>query len=78
MTRSDGRGADELRPIRFTRGWLDQAGVLAWSSSAVPECCVASLTQGVPRWRKDSGLGWVTGSTRCCRGPPRPRIPGSR
>lgn len=22
--------------------------------------CVASFTTGVPRWRKDSGLGWVT------------------
>ena len=23
--------------------------------------CAASFTAGVPRWRKDSGLGWVTG-----------------
>ena len=23
--------------------------------------CVASFVEGVPRWRKDSGLGWVTG-----------------
>ncbi len=23
--------------------------------------CTASVTQGVPRWRKGSGLGWVTG-----------------
>ena len=22
--------------------------------------CAASVTEGVPRWRKDSGLGWVT------------------
>ena len=22
--------------------------------------CAASLTEGVPRWRKGSGLGWVT------------------
>ena len=22
--------------------------------------CTASFTEGVPRWRKDSGLGWVT------------------
>ena len=25
MTRSDGRGADELRPVTFTRRWLDHA-----------------------------------------------------
>lgn len=23
--------------------------------------CAASVTEGVPRWRRDSGLGWVTG-----------------
>lgn len=23
--------------------------------------CIASVTQGVPRWRRGSGLGWVTG-----------------
>ena len=22
--------------------------------------CTATFTAGVPRWRKDSGLGWVT------------------
>ena len=22
--------------------------------------CTATFTTGVPRWRKDSGLGWVT------------------
>ena len=22
--------------------------------------CTASVTEGVPRWRKGSGLGWVT------------------
>ena len=34
--------------------------------------CVASFTPGVPRWRKGSGEGWVTASTRCCRAPPPP------
>lgn len=62
MTRSDGRSADELRPIRFTRGWLDQAeGSCLVEFGRTRVLCVASLTQGVPRWRKDSGLGWVTG-----------------
>jgi len=60
-TRSDGRVADDLRPYRFTRGWLDHA-----EGSCLVECgrtrvlVAASVTEGVPRWRKGSGLGWVT------------------
>ena len=34
----------------------------ASSSSAAPACCAPPRSPpGVPRWRKDSGLGWVTG-----------------
>ena len=61
VVRADGRKVDELRPVRITRHFTD-----------VPECsvfiecgntrvmCTATFTAGVPRWRKDSGLGWVT------------------
>ena len=32
-----------------------------WSSSAAPGCCARRRRRsGVPRWRKGSGLGWVT------------------
>jgi ribonuclease PH len=61
MTRPDGRAADELRPVTITRRWLDHA-----AGSALVEfgrtrvLCAASASTGVPRWRKDSGLGWVT------------------
>lgn len=62
MTRSDGRSADQLRPVRFTRGWLDEAeGSCLVEFGRTRVLCVASLTPGVPRWRRDSGLGWVTG-----------------
>lgn len=62
MTRSDGRAADDLRPVRFSRGWLDEAeGSCLVEFGRTRVLCVASLTPGVPRWRKDSGLGWVTG-----------------
>lgn len=62
MTRSDGRAADELRPIRFSRGWLDATqGSCLVEFGRTRVLCAASLTQGVPRWRRDSGLGWVTG-----------------
>ena len=62
MTRSDGRAAEQLRPGRFTRGWLDEAeGSCLVEFGRTRVLCAASLTPGVPRWRKESGLGWVTG-----------------
>jgi len=62
MTRSDGRAADQLRPVTFQRGWLDHAeGSCLVEFGRTRVLCAASFTPGVPRWRKDSGLGWVTG-----------------
>ena len=61
MTRADGRADDELRPIRLTRGWLDHpAGSVLVEFGGTRVLCAASATLGVPRWRKDSGQGWVT------------------
>ena len=61
MTRADGRTNDELRPIRITRNWLDHAaGSVLVEFGRTRVLCAASATVGVPRWRKDSGLGWVT------------------
>lgn len=59
--RPDGRDVDELRPVSITRGWTKKP-----EGSVLIECgdtrvlCTATFTAGVPRWRKDSGLGWVT------------------
>src|SRR3712207_8047559 len=61
MSRVDGREPGQLRPVTFQRGWLEHA-----EGSVLVECgrtrvrCAASVTEGVPRWRKGSGLGWVT------------------
>lgn len=61
MTRSDGREADQLRPVSFERGWLEQAeGSALVSFGRTRVLCTASFTAGVPRWLKDSGKGWVT------------------
>lgn len=61
MTRSDGREADQLRPVTFQRGWLEQAeGSTLVSFGRTRVLCTASFTAGVPRWMKDSGKGWVT------------------
>ncbi len=61
MTRPDGRAADELRPITITRGWQAYAeGSALVEFGATRVLCAASVTPDVPRWRKGSGLGWVT------------------
>ncbi len=61
MTRADGRSNDELRPIKITRNWLDHpAGSVLVEFGRTRVLCAASASTGVPRWRKDSGLGWVT------------------
>ena len=61
MTRSDGRADDQLRAVTFQRGWLDHAeGSVLVEFGGTKVLCVASFTDGVPRWRKGSGEGWVT------------------
>jgi ribonuclease PH len=61
MERIDGRTPDQLRDVRITRGWLDHAeGSVLVEFGRTRVLCAASVTQGVPRWRKGSGLGWVT------------------
>lgn len=60
--RLDGRANDELRPVIITRNWLDHAeGSVLVEFGRTRVLCAASATEGVPRWRKGSGLGWVTG-----------------
>ncbi|WP_371177099.1 ribonuclease PH [Buchananella felis] len=59
--RADGRRTNELRPVRITRNWLDNAeGSVLIEFGGTRVLCVASFTAGVPRWKKDSGEGWVT------------------
>ena len=59
--REDGRAFDELRKVKFTRNWLDHAeGSVLVEFGATRVLVAASVEVGVPRWRKGSGLGWVT------------------
>ena len=59
--RSDGRADDALRHVTITRHWLDHAaGSVLVEFGRTRVLCAASATEGVPRWRKGSGLGWVT------------------
>ena len=61
MTRHDGRTADSLREVRITRNWLDHAeGSVLVEFGRTRVLCAASFTEGVPRWLKGQGTGWVT------------------
>jgi len=45
----------------MTRGWLEHAeGSVLVEFGATRVLCAASATEEVPRWRRGSGLGWVT------------------
>jgi ribonuclease PH len=61
MNRPDGRRPDQLRDVRITRGWLEHAeGSALIEFGATRVLCAASVTEDVPRWRRGSGLGWLT------------------
>ncbi|TKK90077.1 ribonuclease PH [Herbidospora galbida] len=61
MARTDGRSPDQLRPVTITRNWLTHAeGSVLVEFGGTKVLCAASVESGVPRWRKGSGLGWVT------------------
>ncbi|MEJ3749238.1 ribonuclease PH [Actinomycetes bacterium KLBMP 9797] len=61
MGRPDGRQPDQLRPVTLTRQWSTHPeGSVLVEFGATRVLCTASVTEGVPRWRKGSGLGWVT------------------
>ncbi len=61
MSRIDGRTPEQLRPITIERGWSKHAeGSVLVSFGDTKVFCTASVTEGVPRWRKGSGEGWVT------------------
>jgi ribonuclease PH len=62
MPRPDGRSPEALRAVKFTRGWLDHAeGSTLVEFGSTRVLCAASVTEELPRWRRGSGLGWVTG-----------------
>ncbi|MCQ4042464.1 ribonuclease PH [Streptantibioticus rubrisoli] len=61
MSRIDGRTPEQLRPVTIERGWSKHAeGSVLVSFGDTRVLCTASVTEGVPRWRKGSGEGWVT------------------
>ena len=59
--RADGRDVNELRPVRITRGFTSNpAGSVLIEFGNTRVMCTASVEQRVPRFKKDSGEGWLT------------------
>ncbi len=61
MARAEGRGAQELRTVSLERNMNPYAegSCLVRMGNTVVHCTV-SVEEGVPRWRRGSGLGWMT------------------
>lgn len=59
--RPDDRQPDEMRPISFVRDFTTMAdGSVLATFGETSVLCTASIDEGVPRWMKGSGKGWVT------------------
>ena len=61
MARPDGREANQLRPISLERGvspFAEGSCLVRFGDTHV--LCTASVQEGVPAWRRGSGIGWLT------------------
>ena len=57
----EGRRSDELRPVEIVVDYLEQPlGAVLYSQGKTKVLCTASLDEGVPRWMRDRGRGWLT------------------
>ncbi len=57
----EGRRHDQLRPVEILVDYLEQPlGSVLYSQGKTRVLCTASLEEGVPRWLRDSGRGWLT------------------
>ena len=61
FSRTDDRGPRDLRPVELQSGFMPNAeGSCLVSMGSTKVICTASVQEGVPRWLKGKGWGWVT------------------
>jgi ribonuclease PH len=61
MITREGRRSDQLRPVEIVVDYLEQPlGSVLYSQGKTKVLCTASLDEGVPRWMRDQGRGWLT------------------
>ncbi len=59
--RSDGRAADQMRPVRLTPDFIPTAeGSVLIEVGQTRVICTATVDDGVPTFLKGTGKGWVT------------------
>ena len=59
--RTSGRRPDELRPLKFERGWTKHAeGSVLVSAGDTRVLVTASVDESVPAFLKGKGQGWIT------------------
>jgi len=59
--RADGRRADELRPVKITRGFTEFApGSVLYECGKTRVLCTATVEEGVPDFLDGRNTGWVT------------------
>ena len=77
--RPAGRSANQVRPVTLTRNYTKHAeGSVLVEFGDTKVLCTASIEEGVPRFLKGQGQGWITADTVCCRAQPKPVIPVKR
>ncbi len=60
--RADGRGRDDLRPVKITPDFITHAeGSVLIEAGHTRVIVTASVDDGVPSFLKGSGKGWITG-----------------
>ncbi len=61
IERAEDRTESQLRPTTLTRDYLPQAeGSCLIKMGNTHVICTASIANGVPRWLKGAGQGWIT------------------
>ena len=60
MSRPDGRGFDEARPILITPGFLQSAPSALIEIGQTRVLCTAIIEESVPPWMRGQGRGWLT------------------
>ncbi len=62
MARPHDRKPNALRPVKITPDYMrnpEGSALLQMGETRV--ICACTIAPGVPRWRRDSGQGWITG-----------------
>src|SRR5207245_2780796 len=57
----EGRRPDELRQLEIELDYLELPhGAVLYTQGKTKVLCTASIEEGVPRWLRDKGRGWMT------------------